>query len=128
MPAADQNILAVASDSAISDFKAYEFALDAFFFLFHQPIAADEFAFVEFTNPAEIGFEQCRRLINLVTVETHARLQPQRITRSQTTRQHAVIGSKVSCLENLVPDLLGFVRGGVNFKAVLAGVTRPRDD
>ena len=84
--------------------------------------------FVEFANPAEVGFEQGGRLVDLVTIQAHSRFQPQGVARGQTTGQHAIFLAVLSGFKNLVPELLGFVRGRVNFKPVFAGVARARDN
>src|SRR5437588_6975386 len=66
--AIDQNVLAISRDAAISYFKTDQLTSNAFFFLRQQSIAADEVTLVQFSNPAQVCFQQRRRLVNLVAV------------------------------------------------------------
>src|SRR5260221_2454347 len=119
----DQHDLAITRDAAIGDCKTYQLSLDAFLFLFRQTFAADEIAFIKLANPTEVGFEQRRCLIDLVTIQAHSCFQPQGIARGQPAWQHAVFRAVLSGLQNLVPELLCFVCRRVNFKAILARVS-----
>src|SRR6185369_12960690 len=87
----DENVLAVASNSSIAHFKSDQLSPDAFFLLLCQPFAPDEITFVQFGDPTQVGFQQGRGLINLMTIQAHAGFESQRVSCCQTARQHALV-------------------------------------
>src|SRR5579872_1459068 len=86
---------------------------------------SDKFAFVEFNRPAQARFQGVGRLVQLVSVETVASFQPQRIARSQPGRQQSTLfpGS-----QQVTPQLDHLGRWTIQFKAVLSGVASARNN
>src|SRR6185503_6673772 len=107
--AINEDFLVIACNTAISYLEADEFALHAFFFLACERLAPGEVAFIQLAYPTEVRFEQRRGLVDVVAVERHARFESQSVARGQTTRQHACWCAGFSGVQNLVPELLGFV-------------------
>ena len=63
-----------------------------------------------------------------MAVESHRGFKTQRIARSEAAGQDTFGCAVIASIQNLVPQLLGAVSGGIDFKAVLARVARARDD
>src|SRR5215813_886905 len=82
-----QHDLIVASNAAVSHFKRCKPPAYSDLFLPRQRFATFKVTLVQFTNPAEICFEQRRRLVDLVSVKRHAGFQPECVARRQPTRQ-----------------------------------------
>src|SRR6185295_10471692 len=72
----NENVLAVASNSSIAHFKSDQLLPDAFFLLFCQWFPPDEITSIQFGDPTQIGFQQSRGLINLMTIQAHAGFEP----------------------------------------------------
>src|SRR5262247_3232772 len=53
----DEYKVVVAGDAFIGHFETDEFARQPLFFLLKESITPDEIALVQFTNPAQVGFE-----------------------------------------------------------------------
>src|SRR6267142_5872468 len=62
-----------------------------------------------------------------MTIERHARFQPESVACRQTTGQNAFRRAEVSHVKQLVPELLSFVSRSVDFETVLAGVPGARN-
>ena len=116
--------MTIASNAAIGNLKAYQFASDAFLFLFLQTLAPDEVSLVEFGDPTQVSFQQRGGLVDFVAIQTHAGFQAQCVPRGETARQDTIIRSKISGVQHLVPKLFGFVRGRINLEPIFAGVAR----
>src|SRR5438067_2345431 len=69
--AADVNAMTVARDAALHHLEADELAPDALLLLTLQSLAPREVAFVQFANPAEVGFQERSLFRYLMAVESH---------------------------------------------------------
>ena len=74
----------------------------------------------------QVGLKHVDRVRDLVPIERHRRLQPQRVPRPQPTRHDPELRPS---LQHLAPHTRArrLVGGDVNFKAVLAGIPGARD-
>ena len=72
---ADVDIVAVARDAAVEHFEADDLAADAVGLLLAQDAGADEVVLLPADDPAQVGFERRRRLVDVVAVEAHRRLR-----------------------------------------------------
>ena len=78
----------------------------------------------EFYEIAEPRLRRRRFTVQLVAIERQPRLHPQRIARSESARQHALLTAGIQqSLEK--PGRVGC--RGEKFKAVFAGISGPRD-
>src|SRR5436190_9068285 len=57
-----------------------------------------------------------------MSVERHARFQPQRVTRGQTCRKNTFIGAVIAGVQELVPELTCIRRISIDLESVFAGV------
>src|SRR5437660_5888881 len=89
--AIDYHCLSVARNPSFCHFKSHQPAFHSFFFLFRKFVAADEVAFVELGDPAEIGFEERSGFVDLMAIKRHARLQPESIASCQTAGQDSCV-------------------------------------
>src|SRR6266498_432167 len=89
--AIDHHVLSVARDSWFGNFKAHQPLPHAFCFLFCQRFAADEIAFVQFADPAEVRFQQSSCFIDLMAVKRHACLEPKGVACCEATGKDACI-------------------------------------
>ncbi len=86
--------------------------------------AADEVAgLVELDHPAKAGVERGEAGSELVAVERHPGLEPERVPCGQAGRYQPVTGAG---LGQCRPDRLGVLAPGEQLEAVLARVARPR--
>ena len=111
----------VTRDAAIDHLKADQLSREARFLLFAQGIPADEFL-VPAERPAKTRFERRRRLVDVVAVQAHRRLETKRIARPQTDRDDV---DGAAGLEQPSPDRVGHVRRHKDLESVFAGVSRP---
>ena len=88
-----------------------------------QRIAADEIALVELQPMRQPRLEHVDVLGNLVPIQAHSRLQPQRIARAQPAGPNAELRAR---FHQRVPHLHrgGFVGRDVNLEAVFAASSR----
>src|ERR1051326_4921701 len=114
----DDYFLIVARDAAVRDFKPNQLSFHALGFLLGQGFAADEVAFIEFTNPAEVCFEQRGGFVDLVAVERESGFEPERVAGSETAGQHALVAAEVSGVKDSGPQSLGMFGRRVDFEAV----------
>ena len=119
-----QHFVAVAADAAAAHFESDQLARDALLLLLRKRVAADEIAFVELDDPAEVGFERRDGGVDLVPVERHLGFQAQRVARAQAAGLDAEFRAG---LENLVPEARRLRGRDVDFESVFAGVAGARD-
>ena len=89
-----------------------------------QGATADELArLVELHHPSQARFERCHVRAELVAVQRHAGLQPERIAGRQASRNQA---GRSSLRNQRGPDGLGVLRAAEHLEAVLTGVPGAR--
>ena len=120
----DVDLVAMARDGAVEHLEADQLARHAFLLLPAQHVVADELLLLPADRPAEIGLEHGRRLVDVVAVEPHRRLEPQRVARAEAGGHDA---GRFAGVEHRVPDALGRRRRHEHLEAVLAGIAGARD-
>src|ERR1043165_1734739 len=122
LAAAVDDRLAVPGDAAVDHLESDELPPRPLGVLALQDVAAVEVAFFDLDDPAEVGLERRRGLVDVVAVEGHFRLEAQRVARAEAARLD------VAGLDELAEDPLRLRRREVELEAVLAGVAGAGDD
>src|SRR5204863_3133884 len=86
--AVDENVVAVAPDRAVEHLEARQLARRPLGLLPLQDVGADERLLLPADDPVEVGLDDRGRLVHVVAVEAHRRLEPQRIPRAEACRHH----------------------------------------
>ena len=118
------NRASVPRNPALEHLEADQPAARARPLLREQRLPADERFLVPADRPAEPRLDQGGRLVHVLTVQTHSRLQPERVASAEPCRAQAVSAAGV---EQGRPDRRGLLRRHEQLEAVLAGIARPRD-
>ncbi len=116
--------IAVPGDGAVEHLEADQPARDSGGLLRGQGVAADEVAFGPGHDPLEIGLEHAGGVVDVVAVEPHRRLEPQRVARSQARRAQVDRPARV---DQRVPHARGVLRRHEHLVAIFAGVPGARD-
>ena len=90
---------------------------DAGFFCARKNVAAEKGGLFHLADPAQPGFPGRGGVVEFVTVEAHAGLEPQRVARAEATGNHLVIDRAA-----VLPQLFGMIGSEINLEAILAGV------
>src|SRR5580765_2742200 len=114
--------VAMAADATVDHLEADELAAGPLGLLTLEDVAAVKLALVELYDPAEARFQGGRRGVDVIAVQGHLRLETQGVACSEAA------GLDLAAGEELPPDPRRLGRRHVDFEAVLAGVTRARDD
>src|SRR5688500_6897643 len=122
--AADVHVVAVAADCAFEHLEANQLPRSASAPLTVENIGADELLLLPADDPAEIRLDDRRRFVDVVAVQTHRGLEPQRIARPEPRREDA---RRLPGGQNRVPRTFGGVGRYEYFEAIFAGVTSARD-
>src|SRR5947209_18320022 len=109
----------LASDSPALDHEAHQGALHATLALLEESRAPQEVALAELHHPGEPRLERRRALVDLVAIERHRRLEPQRVAGAEARRHQAV---RRAGGEPAPPDLTRRLRLEVEGDAGLAGI------
>src|ERR1700680_3468846 len=115
----------LASDSPALDREAHQGASNALLALLEERRASQEVALAELHHPGEPRLERRRALVDLVAIERHGRLEPQRVAGAEARRHQAV---RRAGGEQAPPDLRRPFRLEVELEAVLARIAGPRQD
>ena len=99
----------------IKDFYSYQFLFYSQFFLGYQGFATYEFGLIQLAEDSKAGFYGADVSAEFVAVQGEAGFKAQGVTAAQAAGLD-------SGFDQAVPDLYCVGRGGVEFKAVLAGV------
>src|SRR5438093_987764 len=122
--AADVRVVAVAGDAAVDHLEADDPPPDAARLLLPQRGGADEVVLLPADDPSEVRLERGRRLVDVVAVEAHRRLEAQRVARAEAARDDV---GRSSRLENRLPHAVRRLRRDEDLEAVLASVPGARD-
>ena len=88
-------------------------------------VLADEVTLLRLHDPSEAGLERVRRLVDVVAVERVRHLEAERIAGAEADRRDTIMAARV---EQRIPEPFGGLGGNVQLEAVLARVSRARDD
>src|SRR5260221_12512977 len=80
----------MAGDPAIGHLEADELARDSLLLLPLEGLAAEELPLLHLHAPAEVRFPGSDRVVDVVAVEGHLRLQAQRVARAEAARNDAL--------------------------------------
>ena len=107
-------------NAAVNHFKTYQLAGHAFLLLLLQLGAVDEvLAFHEFGNPTQSSLDGRGRIVQIIAIQAEAHLQAERVTRPQSNRFDAKLGTS---LEDGLPNLHGCLRVEIKLKATGTGI------
>ena len=114
--------IAVARKNAVAHGEADQLLLEAGLLLLHERVLSDEVTLGQLHQPREVRFERRHGVVDVVAVQGHAHLEPERVAGSEArwrdlARRH----------QRLPDGHRGVVRD-VQLEAILAGVARTRDD
>src|SRR5260370_21206556 len=87
-----------------------------------QRITTDEVPFRQLDRPAQPGFVRIDRFIHVVSIKAQRGLEPCRVARAETCRQHAFA---LALCEDRVPHLAYATRLYEQLESVLAGIAGP---
>src|SRR2546422_172818 len=121
----DENRIAIARDVTSEHFEADQLSFHALFLLLRESLPANELALHEFHNPSKPGFEQRGRSVHVVSVKKHSRFEPQRVSRSQSSRNQT---SRAARFQYGIPNGFGMNGGKIEFKAVFTSVSGARNN
>src|SRR4051812_1200652 len=88
----------------------------------NERVAADEIALRQLHEPAEVRLERRRRVVDVVAVERHPHLEPQRVAGAESGWRDP------SRADERLPDRRRITIVEVQLEAILPRVARPRDD
>src|SRR6516162_658188 len=122
-----QATIAVARNSALHHFEAYQRPLQSRGTRFGQCGTSDKLALFDFAIAVEASLPNIDFVADLVLVQRHFGLEPEGIPRSETARHDTQF---LPGVDNLLPDSLAGadVGGDINLESVFAGVARSGDE
>src|SRR5688572_30580952 len=115
--------MAVPRNPPVDHLEADELAGDTLRSLPLERFPPEEVALLHLHDPAEVRLPRGDGLVDVVAVEGHARLEPQRVPRAEAARGRALV---LPALQQSAEDLLRPLRREVDLEAVLAGIPGPR--
>src|SRR5258706_8038160 len=90
--------VAMAADAAVDHLEPDELAAEPLGLFALQDVAAVKVALVELYDPGQVGFQWGGRGVDVIAVQGHLRLQPQRVARTEAAGLH------VAASQELTPD------------------------
>src|SRR5260221_13892164 len=115
----------MAGDPAIGHLEADELARDSLLLLPLEGLAAEELPLLHLHDPAEVRFPGSDRVVDVVAVEGHLRLQAQRVARAEAARNDPLGPAR---FEQAAEDLLGRLRREVQLETIFPGVAGAGDE